>query len=99
RASVRCCHGLIGHPVDVVLRLLRDERHARGLRMRAQPPGLLLLRAIHIAHALRPDAPRRTELRDLLEEVVVHVEEERQAGSEIIDVEAAGDAALYILEA
>ena len=42
---------------------------------------------------LRPDAARGAELGDLLEEVVVHVEEEREPRREVVHVEAALDAA------
>src|SRR5690606_10753702 len=84
---------------DVVLRLLCDERDTGRLCMRPQPPRLLLPRAVHIAHPLRPDPAGRTELRDFLEEVVVDVEEERQPRREVVDIETALDAALDVLEA
>ena len=51
-----------------------------------------LLRAEALLHDARPHAPRGAELRDLLEEVVVHVEEEREPRREVVDVEAALDA-------
>src|SRR5438874_9712781 len=42
----------------------------------------------------RPDAPRRAQLGDLFEEIVVDVPEEREARRERIDVQPARDAAL-----
>jgi hypothetical protein len=52
-----------------------------------------VLRAEALAHDPRPHAPRGAELGDLLEEVVVHVEEERQPRRELVDVEPGVDAA------
>jgi hypothetical protein len=46
----------------------------------------------------RPDAARRAELGDLLEEVEVDVEEEREARREVVDVEPARDPALHVLK-
>ena len=63
---------------DVVQRLLRRQRRARGLRVEAQHQRLRVLRAEAVAHDARPQPPRGAELGDLLEEVVVRVEEERE---------------------
>ena len=49
-----------------------------------------------IAHQARPQPPGGAELRDLLEEVVVGVEEEREALAERVDVEAGVDAGLHV---
>ena len=49
--------------------------------------------------SLRPDAPRGAVLGDLLEEVDLGVEEERQPRREVIDVEAALDRLLDVGEA
>jgi hypothetical protein len=51
--------------------------------------------ALHLA---RPDPPGRTELRDLLEEVVVHVEEEGHPRHEVVGVEASGNTPLHVFE-
>jgi len=53
----------------------------------AQRERLVGLGAVDVAQPTRPDPPRRTELGDLLEEVDVGVEEERQARRELLDVE------------
>ena len=58
-----------------------------------------VLRAEALAHDRRPHAARGAELRDLLEEVVVDVEEERQARREVVDVEAALDRRLHVADA
>ena len=86
-------------PHDVVVRLLRGQRDAGGLGVEPQPLRLLGLRAVDVAHPARPDPARGAELRDLLEEVDVRVEEERQPGRELVDVEAAGEAQLDVAEA
>src|SRR5438552_105376 len=83
---------------DVVVRLLRRERHAGGLRVRAQLKRPRIRRVIAALDLARPDPPRRAELRDLLEEVVVHVEEERHPRHEIAHIETRGNAPLHVLE-
>ena len=52
-----------------------------------------------VAHVPRPDAARGAELGDLLEEVEVAVEEEREPRREVVDVEAARDRRLDVLDA
>ena len=69
---------------DVVLRLLGGERRAARLRVEAQRERAWVRRAEAVAHDLGPQAPRRAELRDLLEEVVVRVEEEREPLAEVV---------------
>src|SRR6185312_4502357 len=68
---------LQGDAHDVVLRLLRGQRDAARLRVEAQLEGALVLRPEALAHDLRPHLAGGAELRDLLEDVVVAVEEER----------------------
>ena len=63
---------------DVVVGLLRGQRAAGRLRVEAQLLRARVGRAEPVAHDARPQPPRRAELGDLLEEVVVRVEEERQ---------------------
>ena len=55
--------------------------------------------AISFFHVARPDPPRGPELGDFLEEIVVDVPEEGKPRSEVVDVEAASDAALDVGEA
>src|SRR2546422_6838228 len=63
---------------DVVHRLLGRERAARGLGVTAELEGPRVFRMVPALHLARPQAAGRPELGDLLEEVVVHVEEERE---------------------
>ena len=81
---------------DVVVRLLRGQRAARGLRVEAQLLGARAGGAEPIAHEPRPQPARRAELGDLLEKVVVRVEEERQPLSERVDVEPGVDRRLHV---
>ena len=83
----------------VVEGLLRGGRHAGGLCVSPQAHRLGLPRPEAIPHHGGPDAPRRPQLGDLLEEVVVDVEEEAQARREAVDVEAALDAGVDVAEA
>src|SRR6185369_2378328 len=82
---------LHGDANDVVERLLRGQRNSRRLRVRAHQAGAVGLGAEALAHDARPQAPRRADLGDLFEEVVVDVEEERQARSEVVRVKPALD--------
>ena len=66
-------------PDDVVVRLLRGQRDAGGLGVEAQPLRLLGRRAVDVAQPAGPDPAGGAELRDLLEEVQVRVEEEATA--------------------
>src|SRR5436309_1651300 len=69
RAAQHCSEPLQGHARDVVVWLLRGERYARRLRVRAKHHADGLASAELVAHDPRVDAPRRAELGDLLEEV------------------------------
>ena len=75
------------------------ERAAGGLGVEAQLLRARVGRAEPVAHDPRPQPPRRAELRDLLEEVVVRVEEERQPLAELVDVEAGVDRRLHVGDA
>ena len=89
---------LDGHPHDVVLRLLRGERRAGGLGVEAEPQRALVARGVALAHQLGPQASRGAELRHLFEEVVVGVEEERQARRELVDRKPAFERAIDVAE-
>ena len=90
---------LYRHAHDVVVGLLRGERDAGGLRVRAQHPALGILGAVTLAHQARPDPARGAELGDLLEEIVVHVPEEAEPRREVVDLHPALEAALDVAEA
>ena len=76
-------------PGQVVERLLRGQRHAGGLGVEAHPGAALVLGAVALGHQVVPDPPAGPELGDLLEEVAVAVEEERQPRREVVDAQAA----------
>ena len=84
---------------DVVVRLLRGQRAAGGLGVKAELLRARVGRAEAVAHDARPQPAGRAELRDLLEEVVVRVEEERQALAELVDVEPGVDRRLHVGDA
>src|SRR5690606_14244649 len=89
RATEHSRQRLQRHAHHVVVRLLRGQGGARRLRVEAEHLRARILRAEALLHDARPYAPRRAELGDLLEQVVVDVEEEGEATGEAIDVEAA----------
>ncbi len=74
-------------PDDVVVGLLRGEGDPGGLGVEPEPLGLVGGRAVAVAQPAGPDPAGRAELRDLLEQVDVRVEEERQPGCEDVDVQ------------
>ena len=84
---------------DVELGLLRGQRHAGRLGVEAHQQAALVLRAVALAQLARPDAPGRAVLRDLLEEVLMGVEEERQPRRELVDAEPALERAVDVGEA
>ena len=73
------------------------QRDAAGLRVEAQPRARVA-RVEPLAHEARVDAPRGAELRDLLEQVAVRGEEERQPRRERVDREAGVDRARHVLD-
>ena len=83
---------------DIVVRLLRGERHPGRLGVETQPLRARITGAIGIPHPARPDPPGCTEFRDLLEEVDVRIEEERQTRGEPVDVHPAGQTQFDITE-
>ncbi len=64
--------------------------------MEPQLPRPLRLRPVALAHPPSPDAPRGAELRDLLEEVDVGVEEKRETRCKVIDAHAPFDTRVYV---
>ena len=88
--------GLDRDPDRVVLRLLRGERHARGLGMESQFERLRFLGMEPLPHDRRPESARGAELGDLLEQVDVRVEEERDLRRDRVDVEAARHGRLQV---
>src|SRR5260221_9431513 len=81
-------HGLIRNADDVVHRLLRGESHSGSLRVKAHHQRPRIFRTVSLLHMTRPDATRRAQLRDLLEEIVVNVPEEGKPRREGVHIEA-----------
>ena len=86
-------------PDDVVLRLLCRERRPAGLRMEAQRKRPRVRRSEALPHDPGPQPSRRAELRHLLEEVVVRVEEERQPLAERVGRETGRDRRVAVRDA
>ena len=64
--------------------------------MEAQHPGARVFSCEMFAHDARPHAPRGAKFRDLLQKAIVRREEEREAGSEAVDVETSVDGRLDV---
>ena len=69
---------------DVHVGLLRGERGAGGLRVEAEHPGARVLRLEALPHDARPQPPRGAELGDFFQQIVVRIQEEREARREFI---------------
>ena len=92
-------HRLQRHPHHIVVGLLRRQRLAGSLGVKAQPVRAGVGRPEPAAHFLRPDAAGRPELGDFLEEVVVHIEEEAEPRREIVHRQPPFQPVPHILEA
>ena len=83
---------------DVVEDVLRGQRPAAGLAVRAQAERLGVLR-VELAHQPRPQRPGRAHLGDLHEEVHADRPEEGQPRRELVDRHAGGEAGADVLDA
>src|SRR5438132_1638284 len=86
-------------PDDVDLGLLRGEADAGRLRVESEEPGTRVLRPERVPHLACPDPAGRAVLREFLEQIVVRVEEEGQAGREVVHPESAVDAPADVFHA
>src|SRR6185312_10565551 len=98
RAAEHRGHRLIRDAHDVVHRLLRGERHTGCLRVESHDQRARILRAEALLEMPRPDASRGTQLRDLLEEIIMDVPEERQTGRKVVHVQSARKTTLDVRE-
>ena len=99
RAAQHRRQRLVGHPHDVVVRLLCGERHPGGLGVEAHLPAAVILGAILVAEPAGPDAAGGAKFGDLLEEIVVDVPEEGEPRPEAVDCESAREAVFDVAEA
>ena len=67
--------------------------------MEAEHPGAWVLRLEALAHDARPEAARGAKLGDLLEQVVVRVQKEREARRDVVHGEPAGSRGFHIGDA
>ena len=84
------------HAHDVHVGLLRGQRGARGLGVETEHPRARILRLEALAHQARPQAARGAEFRDLLEQIVVRIQEERKARGKVIHRQPARDGRLNV---
>src|SRR5438046_1447069 len=98
RSTQHRCQRLNGHTNNIVVRLLRRERAACGLRVESKHRGTRILRMESLGHYLVPDFSRGPIFRDLLEKIIVRIEEERKPGRKIVYVETGTAGALVVIE-
>ena len=96
--ALRRRHRLDGGAHHVVEDVLRGQRPARGLAMRAQAQRARVFR-IELRQQLRPQQPRGAHLRHFHEEIHADRPEERQPRREAVDVETGGKAGAEIFDA
>jgi len=92
------CERLIRDPHDVVLDLLGGERRPAGLGVELELRRGGVVRVEPLLDEPRPQPPGGAELRGLLEDVVVRVEEKRELWGERVDVEPGVDRGPHVLE-
>src|SRR5262249_17842362 len=80
---------LNGHADDIVVRMLGSQRRSSRLRVKSKHarPGTLGMKAL--SHRFRPDSSCRAKFRNLLEEIVVRIEKERNARGKRINFQSA----------
>ena len=88
RVALRRRHRLDLRAHDIVEQVLRRQRPAGGLAVRAQRQRLVRLR-VEILDESRPQHARRAQLGDFHEEIHADRPEERQARRELVDVRPA----------
>src|SRR5262249_21748115 len=86
-------HGDAYHVVEL---LLPGQGAAVRLGVGAETERARIFRPEALPHERRPQTARRPQLRYLLEEVVVQIEEEGEARGEVVDREAARDGRLHV---
>src|SRR5438445_12283828 len=99
RSTQHRCQRLNGHTNNVVVRLLRRERAACGLRVESKHRRTRILRMVSLGHDLVPDFSRGPIFRDLLEKIIVRIEEERKTGRKIVYVETSSAGPFEVLDA
>ena len=96
--ALGCGHRLDGGAHHVVVDVLRGQRPARGLAVRAQRQRARIFRVERLQQ-LGPEQPRRAHLGDFHEEVHADRPEERQPRREAVDIEAGGKPGAQIFDA
>src|SRR5205814_2092597 len=74
-------------------------RASGRLRVEAQFEAALAARAVTVAHHMGPDLAGGAVLGDLFEEIAVRVEEEAEAGRELVNCEPAFERPIHIFDA
>ena len=95
-AAQHCRKRLDGHAHDIVLRLLRGQRRAGGLRVEAQKQGARIFCGEALLHNFGPEAASGAELGDFFEEIAVGVKEEGKLRSEIVNGESGVESGLDV---
>ena len=90
---------LQGHPNHVVVGLLRRQGAPRSLGMKAEPAGVLILGREALFHDPRPQAAGRSEFGDLLQKIHVHVKEEGETGSKLINCQPFAQHCFHVCDA
>src|SRR6476646_11477433 len=97
RAAQHRCQPLQSYASNVIERLLRRQRYARGLRVEAHQPGAFLLGAKAVFHQPIPDLAGRAELGNFFKEVAVRVEEITQPRAKVVHIEPAAASPRHVL--
>ena len=87
RASQHSRQRLVRGAHNIIIRLLRSQGRTGGLCMEAQHHRARILRVEAVAHNLRPHATRRTELRHLLQQIIMAIKEEGELARKPVHIQ------------
>jgi len=90
---------LNGYAHNIVFRLLRGERGASGLRVKAEQQRSRIFRGEAVAHDFGPEAPSGAKFGDFLEQITVGIEEKGKLRGKFVDGEAGIEGGLHVGDA
>src|SRR5436309_6569883 len=99
RSAQYCRQRLNRNTNDIVVGLLRSERTSCRLRVESKHRRTRIVRVESLRHYPVPDFSGGPILRDLLEQIVVRVEKEREARRKIVHVETGAARPFDVLDA
>jgi len=98
-SSEHCRESLNCNAHNIVIRLLRGKRAPRCLCVEAQNGRTRIPTVESLCHHLVPDIASRTVFGDLLKEIIVRIEKEREPRCKRVDIETGSSRPFHIFDA